>query len=62
MLKELGEHPDGGAVEVLDGRYGPYVKYKRTNATLPKDVEPTSVTMEMALQLIEEKKAKKKKK
>ncbi len=62
VLKELGEHPDGGAVEVLDGRYGPYVKYKRTNATLPKDVEPTSVTMEMALQLIEEKKAKKKKK
>ncbi len=62
VLKELGEHPDGGTVQVLDGRYGPYVKYKRTNATLPKDVEPTSVTMEMALQLIEEKKAKKKKK
>jgi DNA topoisomerase-1 len=61
VLKELGEHPDGGTVQVLDGRYGPYVKYKRTNATLPKDVEPTAVTMEMALQLIEEKKAKKKK-
>ncbi len=62
VLKELGEHPDGGPIQVLDGRYGPYVKYKRTNATLPKDVDPASVTLEMALQLIEEKKAKKKKK
>jgi DNA topoisomerase-1 len=62
VLKELGEHPDGGPIQVLDGRYGPYVKYKRTNATLPKDMDPASVTLEMALQLIEEKRAKKKKK
>ncbi|PIE11762.1 MAG: DNA topoisomerase I [Rhodobacterales bacterium] len=59
-LKELGEHPDGGEVQVLDGRYGPYVKYKRTNATLPKDVKPEDVTLEMAVELIKEKAAKKK--
>ena len=60
VLKDLGEHPDGGNIQVLDGRYGPYVKYKRTNATLPKEQKPEDVTMEMALKLIEEKLAKKK--
>ena len=60
VLKELGEHPDGGEIQVLDGRYGPYVKYKRTNATLPKDVKPEDVSMELALQLIAEKQSKKK--
>ncbi len=59
-LKELGEHPEsGGAVNVMAGRYGPYVKWEKVNATLPKDVEPTDVTMEMAIQLIAEKAAKK---
>ena len=59
-LKELGEHPEeGGPVNVLDGRYGPYVKWAKVNATLPKDVEPASVTMEMAVELIREKAAKK---
>jgi DNA topoisomerase-1 len=59
-LKELGEHPeDGGAVNVLDGRYGPYVKWEKINATIPKDVEAADVTMEMAVALIAEKAAKK---
>ncbi|MEO0371949.1 MAG: type I DNA topoisomerase [Pseudomonadota bacterium] len=58
-LKELGEHPeDGGAVNVMDGRYGPYVKWEKVNATLPKDVEPDAVTMDMAVALIAEKAAK----
>jgi len=52
-LKELGEHPEnGGAVNVINGRYGPYVKWERVNATLPKDVDPADVTLEMAVQLI----------
>ncbi|MDH5797123.1 MAG: type I DNA topoisomerase, partial [Paracoccaceae bacterium] len=51
-LKELGEHPDGGPINVMDGRYGPYVKWAKVNATLPKDVTPADVTMEMALELI----------
>jgi DNA topoisomerase-1 len=58
-LKELGEHPEkGGAINVLDGRYGPYVKWEKVNATLPKDVEPADVTLEQAVQLIDEKAAK----
>ncbi|MEY8841004.1 DNA topoisomerase, partial [Cribrihabitans sp. XS_ASV171] len=58
-LKELGEHPDGGAVNVYDGRYGAYVKWEKVNATLPKDTKPEDVTLEMALALVEEKAAKK---
>jgi DNA topoisomerase I len=61
VLKDLGEHPDDGeAIRVLDGRYGPYVNHKRTNATLPKDTDPTSVTLEQALEWINAKAAKKK--
>jgi DNA topoisomerase-1 len=52
----LGEHPDGGGpVNVMDGKYGPYVKWGKINATLPKDVEPTSVDLETAMMLISEK-------
>ena len=58
-LKELGEHPtDGGPVNVMDGRYGAYVKFGKINATLPKDVKPEEVTMDMAVQLIAEKASK----
>ncbi len=58
-LKELGEHPEnGGAVNVMDGRYGPYVKWEKVNATLPKETEPADVTMEMAVELIAAKAAK----
>ena len=58
-LKELGEHPtDDGPVNVMDGRYGAYVKFGKINATLPKDVKPKDVTMDMAVQLIAEKAAK----
>lgn len=58
-LRELGEHPEsGGPVNVMDGRYGPYVKWGKVNATLPKDMEPADVTMEFAVQLIAEKEAK----
>lgn len=62
-LKDLGEHPDGdGNVLVMDGRYGPYVKYKRVNATIPKDKDPMDVTMEEAVELIKARAAKGKKK
>ena len=58
VLKELGEHPDGGPVQVLAGRYGPYVSRGKVNVTLPKGVEPDAVTLEMALGWLAEKAAK----
>ena len=57
-LAELGEHPEGGAVQVLNGRFGPYVKWGKVNATLPRDLSPEAVTMERALELIAAKQAK----
>ena len=58
-LRELGDHPDGGPVQVMAGRYGPYVKWDKVNATLPKELSPEAVTLDEALALIAEKAAKK---
>ncbi|MDW3222576.1 MAG: type I DNA topoisomerase [Paracoccaceae bacterium] len=59
-LREVGEHPDqGGLVSIMEGKYGPYVKWDKVNATLPKGTEPEDVTLEAAVLLIEEKAAKK---
>ena len=57
-LKELGDHPDGGAMQVMAGRYGPYVKWGKVFATLPKDTEPESVTFDQAVEWANEKAAK----
>jgi DNA topoisomerase-1 len=54
-LKVLGEHPDGGEVQVMPGKYGPYVKWGKVNATLPKGAEPETVTLDEALVIIAEK-------
>ncbi len=58
-LKELGDHSEsGGAINVMEGRYGPYVKWEKVNATLPKGTEPGDVTLALAMELIAEKIAK----
>ena len=54
-LKVLGDHPDGGEVQVMPGRYGPYVKWGKVNATLPKGVVPEELALDEALILIAEK-------
>lgn len=59
-LRELGSHPDGGTVAVYEGRYGPYVKWEKVNATLPKETPPEAVTLEEALALITAKAPKRK--
>lgn len=57
-LKELGPHPeDGKPVAVYDGRYGPYVKHDKTNASVPKGEEIDSLSLEAAVDLIARKKA-----
>ncbi len=54
-LRDLGAHPAGGPVQVMAGRYGPYVKWEKVNATLPKGADPGTVTLDEALALIAEK-------
>ncbi len=56
-LKELGDHPQGGAMQVMEGRYGPYVKWGKVFATLPKGMDPVAVTFEQAVELANEKAA-----
>jgi len=70
IIKDLGEHPeDKKPVRVMKGQYGPYIKYKSLNATIPEEKDPLELNMEDALILIEKrkeydknKKSKKKKK
>ena len=62
-LKLLGEHPeDKEPVAIYEGRYGPYVRHGKKGkrlASLPKDREIDSVTLEEAIGWIEERVAKK---
>ncbi len=54
IIKELGEHPeDKKPVRIMKGQYGPYIKYKSLNATIPEEKDPVELTMEEALILIE---------
>ena len=53
-IKNLGEHPeDKKPVKVMKGQFGPYIKYKTINATIPDDKDPNDITMEEALVYID---------
>ncbi len=55
VLKDFGEHPtEGGKLQILNGRYGPYVSHNKVYATVPKAKKPEEVTLEEALQLLQE--------
>ncbi|MDC0031735.1 type I DNA topoisomerase [Candidatus Pelagibacter sp.] len=57
IIKELGEHPeDKKPVRIMKGQYGPYIKYKSLNATIPEEKDPLELNMEDALILIEKRK------
>ncbi len=53
VLKELGNHPTSGEpVQVLKGRYGPYVSDGKVNANIGRDADPEDMTLEKALELL----------
>ena len=55
-LRTLGAHPvSGKPIDVFEGRYGPYVKHEKTNATIPKDQNKDDITLEQAVALIDAK-------
>ena len=56
-INHLGEHPeDKKPVRVMKGKFGPYIKYKSLNATIPEEKDPNEITMDDALILIEKRK------
>jgi DNA topoisomerase-1 len=58
-LKNLGtsEETGGAEIRLMEGPYGPYVTDGSTNASVPKGTDPHSVTLEQALDLIKERRA-----
>jgi DNA topoisomerase-1 len=53
-LAELGPRPDTGApVRILEGRYGPYATDGTVNASLPRGTDPTELTLEEAVSLLQ---------
>ena len=56
VLRELGPHPkDQKPVQLVQGRFGPYVRHGRVNASLPKGTDPEGVDLAQALHLLEAK-------
>jgi DNA topoisomerase-1 len=49
IIRDFG---DGSGIQVLNGRYGPYISDGRKNARIPKDRDPKSLTLEECKALI----------
>ena len=57
LIKDLGQHPeDKKPVRIMKGKFGPYIKYKSLNASIPEEKDPSEIIMEEALILIEKRK------
>jgi len=55
-IADLGNHPETDQpIKVMDGRYGPYIKYGKKNISLPKGTDPEKFSMGDAVRLIDEK-------
>jgi len=52
LLRELGEHPEGGTVAVYAGRYGPYVSHDGVIASLPRTADPDTFSLDHAVPLL----------
>ena len=52
-LRVIGKHPeDGEEIKLFSGKYGPYVKHNKTNASLGKTDDGDTITLERAVELI----------
>lgn len=56
LPRALGETAEGQTISASIGRFGPYLRYGANFVSLKKDDDPYTVTLERALELIEEKK------
>ena len=56
IIENLGEHPvEKKPVRIMQGKFGPYIKYKSLNISIPAEKDPKTITMEETLILIEKK-------
>ena len=55
VIKTFAEDAD---LQVLNGRYGPYIAYKKKNYKIPENIEPADLTMDACFKLMEVQKAK----
>ncbi len=53
LIRILGNHPtDETPIELMEGSYGPYVKWDKVNASVPKEMDLESLSLEQALELL----------
>ncbi len=48
-LKQFAEEPE---LEIMNGRFGPYIAYKGSNYKIPKDIVPQDLTLQACLDLV----------
>ncbi|MGE0144496.1 MAG: type I DNA topoisomerase [Planctomycetota bacterium] len=58
VLREIGKHPvNQRTVNLLDGRYGAYVSDGDVNATIPRDEDADTLSLDRAVELLDAKAA-----
>lgn len=56
VIRDMGEHPENGEkIQIMTGRYGPYIKYGKKNISIPRNRDPESLDMGAVLDLIKQK-------
>ena len=58
VLKVIGVHPEGGDIQLMNGRFGPYIKYKKSNISIKNKDNLEDINLDVALELINNKKKK----
>jgi DNA topoisomerase-1 len=52
-IRALGDHPQGGAIALKAGRFGPYLAWGKVNANVPKGADISGMTLEQAVVLVD---------
>jgi DNA topoisomerase-1 len=56
-IRTIGDHPEGGAISLKAGRFGPYLAWGKVNATLPRGTDMTGLTLDAAVEILKAKAA-----
>ena len=58
LIKTIGAHPEGGEVQLMNGKFGPYIKYKKNNISVKNKDKLDEIDLKTALELLDSKKKK----